>query len=444
MQGHGDSIPLTDHAPPESRPSDVHFGRMFPDLPGQELDRTALVTLGAKGGPMDEGFDDSPAGTSTTIPAGYVFLGQFMTHDISFDVASSLDAPNNLAFIENARSHSFDLDCIYGGGPVATRYFYDVNDRDKLLIGINDAGNPDDVPRNQQGLALIGDPRNDVDVIVSQLHLAFLKFHNSVIDHLRSKGAGGGNVFEEARRLVRWHYQWIVVHEYLTLHVGRERIDEILANGRQYCKWDGEPFIPVEFSVAAFRFGHSQLRSVYSVNDGLQDRLFSLPNVGPVPARAVVEWSKFFATDPSHPPQMSRKISGQLAGALIDMPGTYGTPDELRSLAVLDLLRGRSFALPSGQAVARAMGVRPLTEEETGFQGEAPLWLYILKEAEVQTGGERLGEVGGRMVAEVVLGLLQVDPRSYLCQDTPWKPTLPSAVAGEFTIVDLLRFAGVV
>jgi hypothetical protein len=137
---------------------------------------------------------------------------------------------------------------------------------------------------------------------------------------------------------------------------------------------------------------------------------------------------------------------------LIELPPAVVGETELpehHSLAVRDLLRGRALDLPSGEAIARAVGEPPLTERELGlvpldigWQGETPLWYYVLKEAEVRGRGERLGPVGGRIVAEVLLGLLDADPTSYRVLAPDWTPELPSAADGAFTMADLLRFAG--
>ncbi len=106
-----------------------------------------------------------------------------------------------------------------------------------------------------------------------------------------------------------------------------------------------------------------------------------------------------------------------------------------RSLAVRDLLRGESTALPSGEAVAGLLGVPALTGG--GWPGGTPLWFYILKEAEQTTGGNGLGPVGGRIVAEVLIGLLRADPASYLALEPDWTPVLPAA-GPAFGLTDLL------
>ena len=128
-----------------------------------------------------------------------------------------------------------------------------------------------DLPRNSQNVAILGDPRNDENLIVSQLHLAMLRFHNAVVGDVKDAlGAvlTAEEVFAEAQRIVRWHYQWMIVHEFLPKTVGAATMADIVANGRKFYDWRHDPYIPVEFSVAAYRFGHSQVRPSYRANFG--------------------------------------------------------------------------------------------------------------------------------------------------------------------------------
>ena len=432
------------------------YGRMFPDLPGLETDEEYLLALGRSGSMMDvlsrQDEQDAKA-DNPRIPAAFPLFGQFIAHDITAD-RSLLQHHARLNELRNFRTPRLDLECLYAAGPSGDPHLYDLDDLDKFLLGINDTGNLDDLPRNRQGRALVGDPRNDVHLIISQLHLAFLKFHNRVVDSLRDQGVPATAVFNEARRLVRWHYQWIVVHEFLPLTVGETLVDDLLANGPQFYAYEDSPFIPVEFADAAYRFGHSQIRTLYTLNaGGAKGSIFpDCAGTCPVPHNRVVDWRYFFRVDDNFPPQPSKKIDTSLAHSLIDLPqsvvGVTEIPEQ-HSLAYRDLERGLALDLPSGEAVSRAMDVEPLTADEvglakTGYHGETPLFYYILKEAEVRTGGARLGDVGGRIVAEVLLGLIDGDPTSYRNAENEWKPTLPGAQQEHFTMADLLRFARIV
>ena len=435
-----------------SHVSDGKYGRMFPTLPGLEIDEEVLRALGRSGSSMDlpAGAFEGPASDNPRIPAGFAFFGQFIAHDITRD-PSMLQHHARVSELRNFRTPSLDLEVVYGGGPIGNPYFFDLARPDQFLIGVNDEGQASDVPRNSQGQALIADPRNDVHLIISQLHLAFLKFHNRIVERLRAQGRPSQAVMEEARRLATWHYQWIVTHEFLPLTVGAEMVEGIRREGHLVYAFKARPFIPVEFADAAYRFGHPQIRATYRLNghaDGF--RIFpDLAGMRPVPAAHAIDWALFFAI-PGHPaPQASKRITANLVHALIDLPeaivGATERPEQ-RSLAYRDLERGVDCDLPSGEAVARIIGADPLPKDALGlralgWEGETPLWYYILREAEVQAGGERLGEVGGRIVAEVLLGLLEGDSTSYLNLKPDWRPTLPAAQEGEFSMADLLTFA---
>jgi len=429
------------------------YGRMFPDLASPQTDEAMLLVLGKSGSVMDaasrpDGSDASADNPRT--PAGWTFFGQFIAHDITAD-RSLLLHHARLNELRNFRTPRLDLESLYAAGPTGSPYLYDLDDADKFLLGINDQGVMSDLPRNRQGRALLGDPRDDVHLIISQLHLAFLKFHNAVVDYLRAKDIPRSAVFSQAQRQVRWHYQWIVVHEFLPLTVGEDLMRELLSTGLKYYLYSDQPYIPVEFADAAYRYGHSQVRSLYTLNDGgAKGQVFpDCAGTCPVPHSRSVDWAYFFHVDDKRPPQASKRIDTVLAHALIDLPtsvvGETEIPEQ-HSLAYRDLVRGEALVLPSGEAIARAMGVAPLTQDEVGlrpmgWQSETPLWYYILKEAEVRHRGERLGEVGGCIVAEVLLGLIDGDPNSYRNAEVEWKPELPSSQPGNFTMTDLLRYA---
>ncbi len=430
------------------------YGKMFPDLPSPQTDETLLLTLGRSGSVMDAASRPDETGASTDnprIPAGWTFFGQFIAHDITAD-RSLLLHHARLNELRNFRTPRLDLESMYAAGPVGSPYLYDLDDADKFLLGVNEKGEMEDLPRNRQGRALLGDPRDDVHLIISQLHLAFLKFHNAVIDYLRAKGVSSSDVFSQAQRLVRWHYQWIVVHEFLPLTVGKELMQDLLSNGLQFYTYADQPYIPVEFADAAYRYGHSQVRSSYTLNDGgAKGQVFpDYAGTCPVPHDRVVDWAYFFDVASKRRPQASKRIDTLLAHSLVDLPtsvvGDTEIPEQ-HSLAYRDLVRGEALDLPSGEALARAMGVEPLSKDEVGlsqmgWKSETPLWYYILREAEVRQRGERLGEVGGRIVAEVLLGLIDGDPNSYRNAETEWSPSLPGSQEGDFTMADLLKFAG--
>jgi Animal haem peroxidase len=428
------------------------------------------------------------AGQNPHVPAGFTYLGQFIDHDITFDPMSKLDEPQDPESLVNFRTPRLDLDSLYGGGPGDQPFLYDWPEKapggTKLLLGgKGPVPKPasEDLPRNEQGRALIGDPRNDEHVIISQLHLLFIRFHNAVVDHLLEKNPKDKEPFEEAQRIVRWHYQWIVVHEFLPKVVGEGMVNKVLvppvAGGRpqvrrRFYKWRREPFIPVEFSGAAYRFGHSMARARYRVRGKRPEEekepkaipLFNgLQGLSWLPEDLVISWDLFFdlkglggqvlATQPSF------AIDTSIA------PPLYQLPEGKGALPSRNLRRGADLSLPSGQRVAKRMRVRALSEKELQLDelpaGKArelllrstPLWYYILCEAATTLNEEgqptkdsHLGPVGGRIVTEVIIGLLEGDPTSYLNAKDPWQPgelgTRPAGNALKFEMIDLIKFAG--
>ena len=185
---------------------------------------------------------------------------------MTFDPASPLGRPPSPERSRNGRTPSFDLDSVYGGGPVGSPQLYDPVDRAKLKV--ESGGLFEDVPRMPDGTAIIADPRNDEHVIIAGLQAAFLRFHNGVVDRMRAGGTSDqAEAYSQARRLTTWHYQWLILHEFLPLFVGQPMVRRSCAAGRRFYRpRKGEAFIPVEFQAAAYRFGHSMVRPSYRAN----------------------------------------------------------------------------------------------------------------------------------------------------------------------------------
>lgn len=449
------STPQRDHCLAPSRSSKAHapdgkYGRLFPELPALDCDESLLFALGRRRDVRDEpqpsGHDDAQAA------AGWPFWGQLLAHDITAD-RSPLQKRADPNAIQNFRTPRANLECLYAAGPAANPFLYDWDDPAKFLLGANDAGRPDDVPRNAQGIALIGDPRNDSHLLVSQLHVALLKTHNRIVDRLRAGGSPDDTLFDQARRETTWHYQWVILHDFLPRLVGRTLTDGLLRDGPRFYAVDDqtEPFIPFEFADAAYRYGHSQIRHAYQVNDHAEPLPVFPDLIGfrPVPATRVVDWSYLFDLPARTARQASKKIDPHLAESLVELPQAISghvDVEEYHSLAIRDLQRGQAIGLPSGEAVARRIGAEPLSANEVelrdalGWTQETPLWYYVLKEAEAREAGERLGAVGGRIVGEVLVGIIDQDPESFRAVDPYWRPTLGQTKA--FTVGDLLAFAG--
>ncbi|MGD9729071.1 MAG: heme peroxidase family protein [Nitrospiraceae bacterium] len=471
------------------------FGRMFPGLKGLEAEDAALQELANA---MKDANPGDPAGNNGNIPAGFTYLGQFVDHDITLDLTSIGEKEKDPLATENFRTPSLDLDSLYGRGPDGSPHLYARNANrqpgPKFLIGKTvqafqnlgnvPAGLPNDLPRSPEGFALIGDHRNDENLIVAQTHLAFLKFHNKVVDRLAAGPNPPSDVFFEARKIVTWHYQWLVLHDFVERITENGIVAKILHDGRKFYRFKKVPYMPVEFSGAAYRLGHSMVREAYSHNriftfgappaipatlgllftfsglsGGIVGDLAPDPLTGPVPIRLlpsnwIIDWRRFYDFQKPLPSgvslNLSRKIDQFIVPQLHDLPGGGG------NLAFRNLKRGVMFGLPSGQAVASAMEIKePLSADEIatgpdgavaksrGLHQNTPLWYYILKEAAVREKGLRLGPVGSRIVAEVFVGLVAGDHESYLQRaGNNWKPDLPSKVPGTFTMTDLLQFVG--
>lgn len=449
------------------------FGRLFPSLDLLRVEERSLVELSSK-------MLESVGGTADNadVPAAYTYLGQFIDHNITFDTTSLEEARVDPAAVTNYRSARFDLDSVYGAGPVAQPHLYQRNEPDLFEIGfakvfrVNgettapDIGIQADLPRGWNRFALIGDPRNDENLIVAQLHLAFLFFHNSIVKWLRDDPEGRQapkheTIFIEARGLAIRHYQWVVLHDFLPRIVGKKMIETVIRE-RSLLARTGHAFMPVEFSAAAYRFGHSTLRPQYNISETLSKatlkELFEFSggsgrtgNV-PIPRIWVIEWFRLLNAGVGLQNTLSRRIDPYLADDLAALPLPGG---KIQSLAAINLVRGNRLGLPSGQSVARLLGYQPLTQAEIGrgpdgavaaklgLDRETPLWFYILKEALERAGGRTLGPVGSRIVAEVFIGLLELDDNSILNRAKNWTPTLPCRKKGEFDLADLLRFSGV-
>ena len=281
VAGAGSSASSQPHG--QASPPSENFGRMFnlpPFAPQNDKVTQALIELGRPGGLMDAN-DDLKEGAFNLIvnpllsknnpnndahTAGVTFMGQFLDHDMTFDTTSRLGKPANPRTSPNARRPYLDLDSVYGDGPVGSPLLYEPADRAKLRVEFN--GPFEDVPRDANGTAVIADPRNDENLVISGLQAAFLLFHNRVVDLVREEHPDWetDDVFQAARQLTTWHYQWMILHEFLPAFTGRAMVNDVLDNGcRFYTPEFGKGYIPVEFQMA-YRFGHSMVRPSYRAN----------------------------------------------------------------------------------------------------------------------------------------------------------------------------------
>jgi len=447
------------------------------------------LLLGKLGDMMgDPNRETSP---DSNLAAGFTYIGQFVDHDITFDVSSSLDTGTDANTVNNMRSPSMDLDSVYGRGPALDPFLYAFPSSGpstaiKFQLGSNrntGSGGPSnngdisgmqiqtdfDLPRIHNPLnpalstntAVIGDPRNDENLILSQFHQTMLRFHNQVIDLLVVAGFSG-DIFVEAKKIVRHHYQWAVINDFLKKICGNAAVNNAMSGVAAPI---GSAFrMPVEFAVAAYRFGHSMIRNNYWVN-------FNFPNATlaqvfefnrnprlPVFSNWVVDFNSFFNTGVVVPVNnKARKIDSVLANGLESIPGGSGI---MAVLATRNLRRGLALGLPSGQGMAGFFGMNPINPAQL-TQGlpaneiailklnnslllkKTPLWYYVLREAAVLQSGNQLGPVGAKIVADTFVRMLKRDANSYLNIGSPFTPMLPSSTAGDFAFADLAIFAGV-
>ena len=463
------------------------FSRIFRNHPPfREADdelRVMLAELGRPGGILDakDALEEGPARLITEPElslnnpnnpdhtAGTTFMGQFFDHDITSDAGSTLGRRTSLRRSTNLRSARFDLDSVYGGGPNLNPALYETGDRFRFRV--ESGGLFEDLPRDSAGAAIIGDPRNDENMMISGIQVAFLLFHNAVLERVRASGTAGDEAFAQARQLVIWHYQWLILHQFLPQFVGQEMVNNILANGRRHYT-PVRAQIPVEFQTSAYRFGHSMVRPSYRANLAGDDgepffgMVFDPAEFGKSDPddlaggsrapRRFIGWQTFFDFEDGEV-KPNKRIDTHMSSPMFQLPlgaigTTRGEPIGPLSLPIRNLLRHITWGIPSGQDVAETMGapllsaadLSDITDIAPALTDATPLWLYVLREADLMADGRHLGPVGGRIVAEVFIGLLEMDPMSILNSSPNWRPSLPSrGGSGDFGMVDLLTIAGV-
>lgn len=464
------------------------YTRMFPDLARSPSVQDSAIENGLVelAGKMID--CESPTSPGFGTPdAGYTYLGQFIDHDLTFDVTPLRKAHPHADRTVNFRTPFLDLDHVYGGGPTISPFLYDRRSavgEERFVLGetahqCGETSIPADLPRNIGGTALLADPRQDENLVLAQMHVAFLKFHNRLLDQPEllkvSPYREAGSLFESARRFVTWHYQWYVTHDFLPRVICPDTLRQI---GEWCCRRESPTCfrIPIEFSIAAFRFGHSLVRDKYAFNDvhnadhpadlaGDLLRLVGASDSGMValPKDWVIKWPFFFEFGSFDARTMrSRNFDTKIARGLhtLTLPTVklfnamhqtqeeWSHPPPNLSLPARTLLRGSRAGLPTGQDVAKALGnaeIDVTTGDDAdvlkkhGFDTQTPLWYYILKESSLKPGeGTCLGATGSRIVGQVLNAALRADPDSYLSVAPDWKPTLPYAAERRFR--DILTF----
>ncbi len=458
-----------------ARPFAQTLGRLMPPNPVHISNITHADVIAA----LDELSQSMGVNTNTNghADAGMTFFGQFVDHDVTLDATSALGTRIDPSTIPNVRTPSLDLDCVYGAGPDAAPHLYGAGEADHFLVyGRKD--NPRDLARTCAGKALIGDPRNDENVVVAQVQAIFIELHNLLMSKRVDGGAEADDIkgcahdgiaphvwhdhvsphltsFEEVRRFIRLHYQWLVWCELLPAFVDEKCLDWALKE--QPFGWDA-PVMPVEFTGAAYRFGHATTQFEYALTDGSTAKgLFALPGFGPRPVDGNLEYAMFFGMNGSVTAQKARPVGPHVGLPLMNMPFVHSpieladidltlTLDQSRNLPLRNMVRDRyTYQLASGQQLAARLGTEvvpvPDVLKAKGF-AKTPLWFYCLQEAEAHGNG-RLTGAGGRLVASVFANLLRRDPTSFMHipHFKPWPGFggQPSVMAGIIAYIDANR-----
>ncbi|KJK44844.1 heme peroxidase [Lentzea aerocolonigenes] len=420
----------------------------------EELRRFRFSRLGPKGPRTDEALREAlalamtpeptvaqPDSADPAVPAGFTYLGQFVDHDLTMDrTESQLGQDTNVDDLLQGRSPALDLDSVYGRGPrdKDDQAFY-AEDGVKLKVGTTTpVGFPDqgtnvpfegfDLPRRggtagtpaDRRSPLIPDPRNDENLVIAQTHLAFIRFHNRVVDELALTGLTGERLFRAAKELVVRHYQFMLKTDFLPRIIDPAIVDDVFTNGRKFFEVPGKhyrrdntPTMPIEFSVASYRLGHSMIRGAYQWN-----RVFNSTGPGPIaslfllfvftgtsgnfdpgsqlpadlddvnrgdtltlPSNWIADFRRLYDfteadRDDLVPPadsgggNVTKRIDTLLVNPLRQLPaGTFGGrgtqfPEIQRNLAFRNLTRANMMELASGQQIAELFGVEPLSAEQ--------------------------------------------------------------------------------
>jgi len=457
---------------------DLHYGRLFPpgDRAGNIGEWVQLITTMFELANEMQDDGSRPPGRDIGIQAGYTYFGQFVDHDLTNDVTSlgdvaSLEQLEGVGIepeqILNRQTPHLDLSHLYGQGPGGnlSRALYEHGDV-RLRVGERYRSNvrrrPATLPRSfdvaldNDLRPLVADRRASENIIIRQITAAFARLHNVAVEQWRSRATGPDDLFKRARLQTTWQFQWMVVNDYLATILHPDVYDRVFVRKQPSFRWQPPQVfcIPIEWSVAAMRFGHSMVRDAYTLSDKTDADLLTLLRVGlqagPLPASFEVDWARFFqGAGPGALATTAQPIDTFISKGLYQVPmGTLklfnsaNLPELAKPvleslkqglrLPLITLLRGAAMRLPSGQAVANAFAVDRLSEAEltedserhTTRQGQilidggltrsTPLWYYVLRDAEVRENGNHLGLTGSHLIAETIFAALQDDQESYV------------------------------
>ncbi len=470
-----DASPQPGDADPESVPS-LRFGRLFgrTEQGPRPEDRADMEKKLTRLGELMNTATGQPKGDSD-IPSGYTYLGQFIAHEVTHDstgdlLVAGLD-PKNLS------TPVVDLDSLYGGGDGPTKFKH-LYKEDGVRLKTDDtvpgaqinATFPNDLPRGTQDSpdgkkkgnpkeALLGDSRNDENLAVAQTQVAFIHFHNKVVDALEPI-TPPAELFRKAREEVIRHYQWIILYDFLPRIIRADVLDCVMRHGLRWFKGRGIPYMPLEFSAAAFRIGHTMVRSSYEwnpLNRTDKHGQFAIPltvlfrqtgflavaaaqraaagapgasdtslvsqlaqpildNMDNLTSDWVIDWRHFYDFSPlGHVRRVPKRNHAAKLDTNFDLhlDTIEGFPspslDKMQqAITARNLLRGFYLELPTGEEAAEWIGETPLRPGQvatgphkevlgdTLFQKKTPLWYYVLKEAEL-LGFNENGEPGNRL-----------------------------------------------
>jgi hypothetical protein len=403
----------------------------------------------------------------SSLPAGYVYFAQFVAHDLSLQPADGFECAR-----PSPRTFELDLDSLYGAGPLAHPHLYDRGDPRRIAL-VRGAGEgvyvQFDVMRNSAGLACIEDARNDQNVLVSQIHVAVARAHNALVGACERLPEltehGPHSVFQAARLLTTWLYQWVVANDWLARILDPalvQRLEKGVAAYQTHIFGEAPARLTPEFCFAAGRFGHALVRPKYRLNAWVPP----LPIVpwGEQPPHAHLmahhalhrDWFldlRMFlelsaaqtarveqlrgallpalAVDKSDQVQRARRLKPRFTRRMALMPVPPGESSDLRMMALRSLAAGVAAGLPSGSDLAKKLD---LPQE---FEPDQPLLVSVLEEAERVHKGERLGEFGSRLVGDTFLGALQID-RASIAHVADFRPSSFSAEREPFDLAELL------
>lgn len=430
----------------------------------------------------------------SAIPAGYTYLTQFIDHDIMRDPLSSIQ-PWNVVFakVKNQRTPFFNLESIYGitkkGEPVPS---FLLQDKSRFIIGStvpvsNSNVFQSDLSRHKDSpKAAIFDERNDENLIIAQIQVAFMKFHNAIVESI--EGEDSVEKFEEARRKTIRHYQWIILKDLLPRIINKDILEDVKENEIEFYKpTDDDIFMPLEFSVGAYRTGHSMINNVYNWNKDFSGSVPRMPSIHDLMMQTgskkfggngltqlssdwAVNWKWFFNIDDSENSEIrkfnhAKKINASISYRLGRLTKQFDY-DRQFSLPAMDLFRSRMMGLPTGQDIADEIIInsksgiltRKLQPQELAdilkekniltidmvneFSENTPLLFYLLAEAEIQTRGETLGDVGSRLTAITFLELLKRSEYSILNLGSDFSSHSDFlGTDGKFGMPELLKYA---